>query len=151
MFESWVGWLGDAYLWVVAMHVVFVIFLMAGLMMMPRYFVYHQESEPGSDEEARWIDRENKLRKIILNPSIILVWLWGLMLAAHGGFWLQGWFLVKLGLVMGLSAYHGWLVRYAKALARGERALTGRHLRLINEIPSIGTILIVVLVFVKPF
>ncbi|MEQ1687052.1 MAG: CopD family protein [Sphingopyxis sp.] len=151
MLDSWVGCLGAAYLWVVALHVIFVIFLMAGLMMMPRYFVYHQESAPSSDEEARWVARENKLRKIILNPSLIAVWILGLMLAAHGGFWSQGWFLVKLALVLCLSAYHGWLVGYAKALAQGKRWLSGKHLRLLNELPSLLTIIIVILVFVKPF
>ncbi|MEQ1509140.1 MAG: CopD family protein [Sphingopyxis sp.] len=144
------GWLGEAYLWVVAFHVVFVIFLMAGLFMMPRYFVYHQECESGSDEEQRWVDRERKLRKIILNPSLIIVWILGLMLAAHGGFWTHGWFLIKLALVLFLSGYHGWLVGYAKALARSERRLSGRQLRLFNEIPSLLTIVIVILVFVKP-
>lgn len=149
--DSWIGFLGAAYLWVVALHVIFVIFLMAGLFMMPRFFVYHQECEDGSPEIARWIDREDKLRTIILNPSIILVWILGLMLAAHGGFWTQGWFLVKLALVLGLSAYHGWMIGYIKALKRGEHRLTGKKLRLFNEVPGLATILIVLLVFAKPF
>ena len=149
--DSWIGFLGAAYLWVVALHVIFVIFLMAGLFMMPRFFVYHQECEDGSPEIARWIDREDKLRTIILNPSIIMVWILGLMLAAHGGFWTQGWFLVKLALVLGLSAYHGWMIGYIKALKRGEHRLTGKKLRLFNEVPGLATILIVLLVFAKPF
>lgn len=148
---SWIGWLGAAYLWVVALHVIFVIFLMAALFMMPRYFVYHQESEVGSDEEARWVDRENKLRRIILNPSLIAVWVLGLMLAAHGGFWLDGWFVVKFALVAGLGAYHGWLVGYGKALARGERRLSGRRLRMLNEVPGLVAIPVVLLVFTKAF
>ncbi len=88
-------WLGAAYLWVVALHVIFVVFLMAGLLMMPRFFIYHQESEPGSAEEIRWIDREDKLRKIILNPSLVMVWILGLLLAAHGEVWSQGWFIAE--------------------------------------------------------
>lgn len=148
---GWVGWLGGAYLWVVALHVIFVIFLMAAMFMMPRYFVYHQESEPGSDEEARWIDRENKLRRIILNPSLIAVWVLGLMLAANGAFWTDGWFIAKFVLVTGLGAYHGWLVRYGKALARGERRLSGRRLRLLNEVPGLIAIPVVILVFTKAF
>ena len=151
MLESWIGCLGSAYLWVLALHVIFVIFLMAGLFMMPRFFVYHQECEAGSPEIARWIDREDKLRKIILNPSIIAVWIFGLMLAVHGGFWTSGWFLVKLALVIALSAYHGWIIGYMKALKRGERRLTGKQLRLFNEVPGLATIAIVILVFVKPF
>lgn len=148
---AWVGWLGGAYLWVVALHVIFVIFLMAALFMMPRYFVYHQESEPGSQEEARWVDRESKLRKIIMNPSLVAVWLLGLMLAAHGGFWFDHWFIAKFLLVTGLGAYHGWLVSYGKALARGERRLSGRRLRLYNEVPGLVAIPVVLLVFAKPF
>lgn len=151
MLSAWIGFLGEAYLWVVSLHVIFVIFLMASLFMMPRYFVYHQESIPGSDEEARWVRREDSLRRIIMNPSIMLTWLFGLMLAAHGGFWMEGWFLVKLALVTGLSAYHGWLVGYGKALKRGERRLSGRQLRLLNEVPGLVALIVVPLVFVKPF
>jgi putative membrane protein len=151
MLNNWIGFLGAAYLWVLALHVIFVIFLMAALFMMPRFFVYHQECEPGSPEIERWIDRENKLRSIILNPSIVMVWILGMLLAAHGGFWLNGWFLVKLALVIGLSAYHGWIIGYMKALKRGERRLSGKRLRLLNEVPGLATIAIVLLVFVKPF
>ena len=151
MLENWIGFLGAAYLWVLAFHVIFVIFLMAALFMMPRFFVYHQECEPESSEIARWVDREDKLRKIILNPSIILVWILGLMLAAHGGFWTHGWFLAKFTLVLALSAYHGWIIGYMKALKRGERRLSGKQLRLFNEVPGIAAITIVLLVFVKPF
>ena len=151
MLDSAIGWLGNAYLWVVAAHVIFVIFLMAALFMMPRYFIYHQEAEPGSAEEARWIEREDRLRKIILNPSIILVWVFGLMLAANGGFWVQGWFHTKLLLVLILSGYHGWLVGYAKKLKKGLRPLTGRRLRMLNEVPGLIAIPVVILVFVKPF
>lgn len=151
MLAGAVGFLGGAYLWVVALHVIFVIFLMAALFMMPRFFVYHQESEPGSAEEARWVDRENKLRTIILNPSIVVVWLLGLMLAANGGFWFDGWFIVKFVLVLALGAYHGWIIGYMKALARGERRMTGKQLRLFNEVPGLVVIPVVLLVFAKPF
>ena len=139
------------YLWLKAAHVIFVIFWMAGLFMLPRYFVYHQESEPGSPEEARWFDREAKLRKIILTPSLIVVWILGLALAMTTGAFSQGWFHAKLLLVVLLSGYHGWLVSYAKKLARGERSLTGKKLRLLNEVPGLAAALIVVLVVVKPF
>lgn len=139
------------YLWLKAGHVIFVIFWMAGLFMLPRYFVYHQEADAGSPEEARWIDREDKLRKIILLPSIILVWVLGLSLLGTGMVALGGWFHAKLMLVLLLSAYHGYLSVYARKLARGERPLTGRNLRLLNEVPGIAAAIIVVLVIVKPF
>lgn len=139
------------YLWLKAGHVIFVIFWMAGLFMLPRFFVYHQESAPGSPEEAIWVDRERKLLKIILWPSLIVVWVLGLSLAVTVGAFAQGWFHAKLALVLGLSAYHVWLAGYAAALARGTRKLTGRKLRMINEVPGIAAALIVILVIVKPF
>ena len=139
------------YLWLKAGHIIFVIFWMAGLFMLPRYFVYHQEAEPGSAEEARWVDREEKLLKIILLPSIILVWLLGFALAGSIGAFSQGWFHVKLLLVFMLSGYHGYLTAYAKKLARGQRPLTGKRLRLLNEVPGIAAAIIVVLVIIKPF
>lgn len=139
------------YLWLKAGHVIFVIFWMAGLFMLPRFFVYHQEAAPGSPEEAVWVDRERKLLKIILWPSLVVAWLLGLSLAATIGAFAQGWFHAKLVLVLALSAYHLWLASYAAALARGKRKLTGRRLRMINEVPGIAVALIVILVIVKPF
>ena len=139
------------YLWLKAGHLIFVIFWMAGLFMLPRYFVYHQESAPGSPEEALWVERERKLRQIILGPSIALVWLLGLALAFTIGAWDQGWFHAKLLVVIALSGYHGWLAGYAKKLARGERPLEGKTLRLLNEVPGVAVAVIVVLAIVKPF
>ena len=139
------------YLWLKAGHVIFVIFWMAGLFMLPRYFVYHQESAPGSPESAMWVDREAKLLKIILWPSLTVVWVLGLALAWNTGAFAQGWFHAKLVLVLALSGYHVWLAGYARSLASGERRLTGRRLRLLNEVPGIAAALIVVLVVVRPF
>jgi putative membrane protein len=132
------------YLWLV-------IFWMAGLFMLPRFFVYHQEAEIGSAEAARWVDREKKLLKIILLPSIILVWLLGLSLLGTGMVAMGGWFHAKLLLVLLLSGYHGYLSAYAKKLARGEQPISGKKLRFLNEIPGIAAALIVILVIVKPF
>jgi len=143
--------LAMTYLWLKAGHVIFVIFWMAGLFMLPRYFVYHQEAAPGSPENAVWVDRERKLLKIILWPSLVVVWVLGLALAMVTGAFGQGWFHVKLAAVLGLSAYHIWLAGYAAALARGERRLTGKRLRLLNEIPGIAAALIVIMVVVRPF
>jgi len=146
-----VNFLGNAYLWVKAAHVIFVIFLMAGLFMMPRFFVYHQESAVGSDEDRKWIEREAKLKRIILNPALVLVWILGIALMVEIRAWEQGWFHMKLLLVLLLSGYHGWMIGYAKKLARGERPFTDRQLRLINEVPGIMVALIVILVIVRPF
>ncbi|MFS0738032.1 CopD family protein [Sphingomonas sp. 1P06PA] len=139
------------YAWIKAAHLIFVIFWIAGLFMLPRYYVYHQESAPGSDEERRWIDRERKLRTIILTPAMALVWILGLTLAWITGAWAEGWFHAKLLLVIGLSAYHGYMVGYGKKLARGQRPVSGKALRLMNEVPGIATALIVILVIVRPF
>ena len=144
------GFLGATMLWVKAAHVIFVIFFMAGLFMMPRFFVYHHQCPVGSEEDRKWIEREDRLRKIILNPSIILVWVLGLMLAFNADVWREGWFHGKLLLVLLLSGYHGWLIGYAKKLAKGERRLSEKALRLLNEVPGVAAALIVILVIVRP-
>jgi putative membrane protein len=143
--------LAMTYLWLKAGHVIFVIFWMAGLFMLPRYLVYHQEAAPGSPEAALWADRERKLLKIILMPSIIVVWVLGILLATTQHLWGEGWLHAKLLLVLVLSGYHGWMAGYSRKLARGETALTGKQLRLLNEVPGILAALIVVLVIVRPF
>ncbi|ALE17816.1 Protoporphyrinogen IX oxidase [Altererythrobacter epoxidivorans] len=139
------------YFWLKAGHIIFVIFWMAGLFMLPRLFVYHQEAPEGSEEAARYVERERRLLKIILLPSIIVVWVLGLMLAMTTGAFSQGWFHAKLLFVIVLSGYHGWLSAYAKKLARGERSMDGKTLRLLNEVPGLAAVVIVILVVIKPF
>jgi len=145
------GFLGPAYLWVKAAHVTFVIFWMAGLFLLPRFYVYHQETIVGSPEDRAWIEREARVRSIILSPAIALVWILGIMLAVNVDAFSQGWFHAKLALVIALSAYQGWLGRYGKKLANGQRPLSGKTVRIINEVPGIAAALIVVLVIVRPF
>ncbi|MXO70520.1 CopD family protein [Alteraurantiacibacter buctensis] len=139
------------YLWLKAGHIIFVIFWMAGLFALPRYFVYHQEAAAGSAEETVWLDRERKLLKIILTPSIVVVWVLGLALAQTLNVWGAGWLHVKLLLVLGLSGYHGYLAAYHKKLVRGERTLTGKQLRLLNEVPGVAAAIIVIMVVLRPF
>ena len=145
------GWLGLAYPWVKAAHVTFVIFWMAGLFLLPRFYVYHQETAIGSPEDRAWIEREARIRSIILNPAMAVVWILGLMLATNLGIWDQHWFQAKLALVIALSGYQGWLGAYGKKLADGQRPLSGKAVRAINEIPGIAAAIIVVLVIVRPF
>jgi putative membrane protein len=145
------GFLGNAYPWVEAAHVTFVIFWVAGLFLLPRFYVYHHETAAGSAEDRAWIERESRTRSIILTPAMLLVWVLGLMLALHLGAFGQGWFSAKLALVVGLTAYQGWLGVYGKRLAAGKRPLENRTLRIMNEVPGIATALIVVLVIVRPF
>jgi putative membrane protein len=149
--NEYVGWLGPAHYWVVAAHVTFVIFWMAGLFLLPRLYVYHQETAVGSPEDRAWIEREARVRSIILTPAIAVVWILGLMLAFDIGAWSPGWFHAKLLLVIALSAYQGWLGSYGKKLANGQRPLSGKAVRMINEVPGIAAAIIVVLVIVKPF
>ena len=151
MIDDIEGALSLTYAWLKAGHVIFVIFWIAGMFMLPRYYVYHQESAPGSDEEKRWIDRETKLRNIIITPAMILVWVLGLSLAWTTGAWQEGWFHAKFAIVLALSGYHGWLVGYGRKLAAGQRPASGKALRLMNEIPGVAAAIIVILVVVKPF
>ena len=139
------------YLWLKAGHVIFVVFWMAGLFMLPRFFVYHQELPESAPENALWIDREARLLKIILWPSLILVWVFGLMLAMSGGWFTQGWLHAKLAVVIALTVYQFWMANYARNLAQGRRKLAGKQLRLLNEVPGVAAAIIIILVVVKPF
>jgi putative membrane protein len=143
--------LATLYPWLKAGHIIFMVFWMAGLFMLPRQMLYCVAAPAGSPEEALWADRMGKLRSIILTPSLIAVWVFGLLLATAIGAWDQGWLHAKLALVVALSAFHGYLVARARAMARGERPLNERQLRLWGEVPAIVLILIVVLVVAKPF
>ena len=149
--SNWVGWLGPVYLWVKAAHVTFVIFWLAGLFLLPRFYVYHHETPVGSAEDRAWIERESRVRSIILTPAMIVVWILGLMLAFNVDAWDQHWFWAKLFFVILLSAYQGWLGVYGKKLANGQRPLSNKAVRMINEIPGVAAAIIVVLVIVRPF
>ena len=143
--------LAMTYFWLKAGHLIFVVFWMAGLFMLPRLFVYHQESDPDSPDNALWIERERKLIRIILLPSIGVVWALGLALSLAVDAWSQGWFYAKLALVIALSIYQSYMTWYAEQLAKGERKLAGKTLRLLNEVPGVAVALIVILVVIKPF
>lgn len=149
--SDYVGFLGAAYPWVKAAHVTFVIFWVAGLFLLPRFYVYHHATAPGSAEDRAWIEREDRTRSIILTPAMLVVWALGLMLAVHLDAFREGWFHAKLALVVALTAYQGWLGTYARRLAAGKRSSDSRSLRVMNEVPGIAAAIIVVLVIVKPF
>jgi putative membrane protein len=144
------------YLWVKAAHLIFVIFWIAGLFMLPRFYIYHQPTVPGSAEDRLWIERERRLRSIILTPAMIAVWLLGVALiyinAANGrAIMHEGWLHAKLLCVIALSGYHGWAIGYGRKMAKGFRPASDRTLRLMNEVPGIATAVIVILVIVQPF
>ncbi len=146
---STIGWLGDSYLWVKSFHVIFVIFWMAGLFMLPRFLVYWHPLPADSPDNALWAERCARLKRIILNPGLVIVWILGLMLGFHLGWPL--WLWAKLVFVLGLSGFHGWMLGAARKFAAGERPYSEKALRMANEIPSLVTIVVVVLVIVKPF
>ncbi len=142
--------LSSIYLFLKSGHVIFMVFWLAGLFMLPRQCIYMLDHEPGSKGEAKWAERMGKLRKIILTPSMIIVWVLGLSMAIGHDLFSQGWLHAKLALVLVLTGYHCWLVGQTKKMARGERPLSEKTLRMIGEVPGILLILIVLLVIFQP-
>ena len=139
------------YLWLKAGHIIFVIFWMAGLFIAPRQLVYMHSAAPNSPEEALWAERGATLRRVILTPALIVVWVLGLALMMTIGAWTMGWFHAKLLFVLLLSGYHGWVVATAKKMAAGKRPVSEKQLRLYGEIPAVIVVIVVVLAIVKPF
>jgi protoporphyrinogen IX oxidase len=137
--------------WLKAGHIIFLVFWMAGLFMLPRQMLYCASAQPKSAEETLWAERMAKLRGIILTPSLVITWLLGLATASALGAWSEGWLHAKLALVIALSGFHGYLVAQSKKMARGLRPLNERQLRMWGEAPAIALVLIVVLVVIKPF
>lgn len=139
------------YPWLKSFHIIFVIYWMAGMFMLPRYFAYHAECAPGSEEDAKWQEREHKLLRIIINPAMALVWILGLWLAIGMEVLTSGWMILKLILVLGLSGLHGFFSRCRKDFVAGTNSRSSKFYRLANEIPTLTVIVIVILVVVKPF
>lgn len=143
--------LNNAYPWVKSFHIIFVIFWMAALFMMPRYFAYHMQYEAGSEEDQKWRERELRLQRIIMNPAMIIAWVLGITLITIVGLQGNGWLHAKLLLVFILSGFHGSLAKTRKRIAAGERPHSEKYFRLINEVPAIFIIAIVLLAVAKPF
>ena len=139
------------YLWLKAGHIIFMVFWLAGLFMLPRQMIYLHPASPGSDESALWAKRIGLLRKVILTPSLIVVWVLGLLLAMTIGAWDQGWFHAKLLFVLPLTAFHGIMVARSKKMIAGDRPMSEKQLRMWGEFPGIMLAIIVILVIVKPF
>ena len=145
--------LNGAYLWIKALHVIAVIAWMAGLFYLPRLFVYHCETVPGSAESERFKVMERKLLRIIINPAMVATWVFGLTLSflPATNAWAQPWFHAKFALVLLMSGVHGLFARWTKQFARDENTRPARFYRIWNEAPTVLMIAIVILVVVKPF
>ena len=137
--------------WVKALHIIAVIAWMAGMLYLPRLFVYHCEVEAGSRQSETFKIMERRLLKVIINPAMIVTWLAGLYLAWAGHWFSAGWLHAKLVLVLVLSGVHGFFSRWVKDFAAGRNLRSQKFYRIINEVPTILMILIVILVVVKPF
>jgi protoporphyrinogen IX oxidase len=142
---------GDLYLWVKALHVIAVISWMAGLLYLPRLFIYHTESGAGSPQGETFKVMESRLIRLIMTPAMILTWVFGLWLAWYG-FQFQGiWLHVKLSAVVALTLTHFYFAKAAKDFGRDSITKTARHWRIWNEAPTVLMIVIVLMVVVKPF
>jgi len=142
------------YLWLKALHIIAVISWMAGMLYLPRLFVYHCDAEPGSKQSETFKVMECRLLKAIINPAMIATWLLGLWLIWQMGkdaFLQAGWLQAKLALVIAMSALHGFLVRWVKDFAADRNRHTGKFYRIVNEITTVLMIFIVLLATVKPF
>jgi len=139
------------YLWLKAFHIMAVIAWMAGMLYLPRLFVYHCETAVGTPEYERFVVMERKLMRVIINPSMAAVWVLGLLLAVALSVWSAPWFQLKLLLVIVLSGLHGALSRWRRDFEQGKNARSQRFYRIVNEVPAALMVLIVLLVVVKPF
>ena len=142
-----------AYLWIKALHVIAVIAWMAGLLYLPRLYVYHSDAPVGSDRARTFEIMERRLLRGIMLPALVMTYAFGAILAGTPGIvdWRQGWIWAKLVLVGVLTVFHMLLARWRRGFAAGQYPHTGRFFRMVNEIPTVAMIAIVVVVIVKPF
>jgi len=147
------GWLGAVYPWIKSLHIISMVAWMAGLLYLPRLYVYHAMAPVGSDRSATFKVMEGRLLRAIMNPAMVATWFFGLVLAATPGVvdWRMGWIWAKLALVAGLTLFHALLTRWQIAFAADHNTHSTRFFRGVNELPTLALIGIVLLVVVKPF
>jgi putative membrane protein len=141
------------YDWIKVGHIVSIISWMAGMFYLPRIFVYHAERAlPGSDLDQTFQVMERKLLRLIMTPSMIASWVFGLLLVGMGMFdWSAGWSWAKLAAVIAMTGMHGWLSARRRDFAAGRNTLNGRAYRIANEVPTVLMLVIVIMVIVRPF
>ena len=141
------------YPWLKAFHLIAVIFWMAGLLYLPRLFVYHSAAQAGGELEAKMEEAEAKLLRIIMTPAMMAAFILGIILigynAASGG--VAIWLWVKVALAFSLIFYHGFLAKTRKGFLNGGRPKSEKFFRRINEVPALVTVVIVILAIVQPF
>lgn len=141
----------ELYIWIKAVHVIAIISWMAGLVYLPRLFVYHSDSTVGSDRSETLKLMESRLYRLIMTPAMMIAWVLGLWLAWEG-FGFSGWWLwLKIAAVFALTMVHGYLGKSVRNFAADQREKPARHWRLVNEVPTVLMIFIVIMVIVKPF
>lgn len=147
------SWLSQVYPWIKSLHIVSMVAWMAGLLYLPRLYVYHALAPAGSDRSETFKVMERRLQRGIMTPAMIATWAFGLALAGTPGLvaWHMGWIWAKLTLVIGLTMFHVLLARWREAFAADRNRRSTRFFRMINELPTAALIAIVVLVVVKPF
>ena len=140
------------YLWLKAAHIIFVVAWMAGLLVYPRYKIHQMASNPGEPLFETMSEAAARLRRIVMTPSMIAVWIFGISLAAkNASVFSFGWIWVKLVLVLLLTGMHGYYLKIGKAIDSQESTVTMKQLKLANELPFIALIVIVILVVIRPF
>ena len=145
------AWLAENYSWIKALHLIAVISWMAGMLYLPRLYVYHCETTPGSAESERFKVMERRLLRAIVNPAMIATWILGLSLAWSQDLWSQGWLHAKLALLVAMQVMHALFSRWRRDFAADRNTRPARVYRIANEIPNLLMIAIVILAVVKPF
>ena len=139
------------YLVLKSLHIIAMIAWMAGMLYLPRLYVYHADTQPGSPQSETFKVMERRLLRAIINPAMVATWVFGLVLAYLGGYWLQGWFIAKVVLVLAMSGVHGAFSSWRKDFEADRNIRPARFYRVWNEVPTLLMIGIVFLVVLKPF
>ncbi len=145
------GFLGEGYLWIKALHVISVIAWMAGMLYLPRLYVYHCAVEPGGAQSETFKVMERRLLRAIINPAMIAAWVFGILLVIHGEIWREGWFHAKFVLLIAMTSVHGAFARWRRHFAADANRHDVRFYRIMNEVPTVLLIAIVILAVVRPF
>ena len=146
-------WLSDWYLWIKALHIISVMAWMAGMLYLPRLFVYHVDAEKGSVQSETFKIMERRLMRAIINPAMMVAFVFGTLMAFTPGIvdWSAGWPWIKIVLLILMTGIHGFLSRWRRQFEAGENTHSAKFYRIMNEVPTVLLILVVITIVVKPF